>query len=90
MFTNIANQMLYIFDTTTPGTPTGALKTSAGLIELLPVTLRQVQFTYAMDVSWRGAVVTFDGTAPIYKASDQSGLWMLVEYPLKVMVTARS
>ncbi|MBN1245950.1 hypothetical protein JXA31_10190 [Candidatus Bathyarchaeota archaeon] len=90
MFTDVANQMLYAFDSTSPGTPTGALKASSGLLELLPVTLRQVQFTYAMDITWRGAVVTFDGTSPIYRDSDRGGLWLLVEYPPTVTVTAES
>jgi hypothetical protein len=42
-----------------------------------------------MDVTWHGAVVTYDNTTPIY-ASDQSGLWILVEYPPTVTVTAES
>jgi hypothetical protein len=89
MFTDIANQRLYTFDSIPPGTPTGALKVSSGSIELLPVTLRDVEFQNAMDVTWHGAVVTYDNTTPIY-ASDQSGLWILVEYPPTVTVTAES
>ena len=95
MFTDTANQRLYAFDSVPPsaGTPTGALSASAasnGLIQLLPVTLRSVQFTYAMDITWHGAVVTFDGTTPIYQTSDGSGLWILVEYPPTITVTAES
>jgi len=93
MFTNTTNQRLYTFDSTPPGTATGALKASTasnGLIQFVPVTLRQVQFTYAMDITWHGAVVTFYGTTPIYRSNDQSGLWMLVEYPPTVTVTAES
>ena len=94
MFTDTANQRLYTFDSIPPGTPTGALKataTSSGLIELLPVTLRQVQFLYAMDVTWYGAVVTFDNTTPIYTtAGTPTGLWILSEYPPTVTVTAES
>jgi hypothetical protein len=93
MFTDTANQRLYAFDSTSPGTATGALKASTtgnGLIQFVPVTLRQVQFTYAMDITWYGAVVTFDGTAPIYQTSDASGLWILVEYPPTITVTAES
>ena len=95
MFTDTANQRLYAFDSTAPGTPTGALKASTsgnGLIELLPVTLRQVQFTYPYDVTWHGAVVTFDNTTPIYKlqGSTPTGLWILAEYPPTVAVTAES
>jgi hypothetical protein len=87
MFTDTANQRLYAFDSTSPGTPTGALKVSSGSIELLPVTLRDVEFQSAMDVTWHGAVVTYYNTTPIY-ASDQSGLWILVEYPPTITVTA--
>ena len=92
MFTDTANQRLYAFDSTPPGTATGAIKTSTtggGLIQLLPVTLRQVQFTYAMDITWHGAVVTFDNTTPIYTtAGSPTGLWILVEYPPTITVTA--
>jgi hypothetical protein len=89
MFTDTANQRLYTFDSIPPGTPTGALKVGSGSIELLPVTLRDVEFQNAMDVTWHGAVVTYDNTTPIY-ASDQSGLWILVEYPPTITVTAES
>jgi hypothetical protein len=91
MFTDSANQRLYAFDSTAPETPTGALKVSSGSIELLPVTLRTVNnFQNAMDITWHGAVVTFDDTSPIYLDSDQSGLWMLVEYPPTITVTAET
>jgi hypothetical protein len=90
MFTDSANQRLYAFDSTAPGTPTGALRASSGLIELLPVTLRQVQFRNAMDVTWNGAVVTFDNATPIYRTSDGSGLWTLAEYPPTITVTAET
>ena len=94
MFTDTANQRLYAFDSIAPGTATGALKASTmggGLIELLPVTLRQVAFTYAMDVAWHGAVVTFDNTKPIYTtAGTPTGLWITVEYPPTITVTAES
>jgi hypothetical protein len=91
MFTDAANQRLYAFDSTDPGTPTGALEASSGLIELLPVTLRQVQFLTAMDVTWDGAVVTFDDTTPIYTDSGTpTGMWILAEYPPTVTVTAES
>ncbi|MGB9841849.1 MAG: hypothetical protein ACPLKZ_03895 [Candidatus Bathyarchaeales archaeon] len=95
MFADIANQQLYAFDAIGPsaGTPTGALNVTAttnGLIQLQPITIRQVQFQDARDVTWHGAVVTFDGTTPIYRSSDESGLWLLVEYPPTVTVTTKS
>jgi len=90
MFTDSSNLKLYAFDSIA-GAPTGALSaTSTSLIELLPVKLHPVDFTNAMDITWRGAVVTFDDTAPIYRTSDESGLWILAEYPPTVTVTAKS
>ena len=94
MFTDSANQLLYRFDSIAEGA-TGALRTNSysnpKTIELLPVTSSYpAQFTYSLDVTWHGAVVTFDGNTPIYRTSDQSGLWLLVEYPPTVTVTAES
>jgi len=91
MFTDSSNLKLYAFDSIAVPPPTGALSaTSTSLIELLPVKLHQVSFTNPLDITWRGAVVTFDGTAPIYQTSDQSGLWILVEYPPTITVTAEN
>jgi hypothetical protein len=95
MFTDNANQKLYAFDSTSPGTPTGALKADVsgnGLIDLLPATLRQVQFTSALDITWRGAVATFDGTTPIcaMQGGNPTGLWILAEYLPTVTVVAES
>ena len=88
MFTDMANEMLYVFDAIA-GDKTGALRVSNAIeraIELAPATsMAQVQFTYALDVTWYGAVVTFDGTTPIY--SGENGLWIIVEYPPTVTIT---
>jgi hypothetical protein len=93
MFTDTNNQRLYYFDSAAGGA-TGAVKTdsTARTIELLPVTIRQVQFTTALDIAWKGAVATFDGTSPIYKVVDgnPTGLWILAEYPPAVTVAAES
>jgi hypothetical protein len=91
MFTDDSNQKLYAFDSIT-GNPTGALSaTSTSLIELLPVKLSTVTpFMNAMDIVWRGAVVTFGNTAPIYRDSDGGGLWIIVEYLPTITVTAQS
>jgi hypothetical protein len=94
MFTDSANQMLYRFDSIAEGA-TGALRTNSysnpKTIEFLPVTSSySAQFTYPLDVTWHGAVVSFDDTTPIYQTSDQSGLWILVEYPPTITVTAES
>lgn len=92
MFTDTANQRLYAFDSTNPGTPTGALNATnnyGGFIGLFPVTLRQVQFTNALDITWHGAVATFSNTTPIYQlqGSTPTGLWILTEYPPTMTVT---
>ena len=64
MFTDAANQKLYAFDSIA-GSSTGALKIGSALIELLPVSAAQASFRYPYDITWQGAVVTFDGTSPI-------------------------
>jgi len=88
IFTDLANQKLYDFDIIAPGTPTGAIEVDQNnrVIELLPITLREVQFTHAMDVTFEGAVVTFDDTTPIY--SSEGGLYILVEYTPSITVIA--
>ncbi|MEM1589368.1 MAG: hypothetical protein QW175_02995, partial [Candidatus Bathyarchaeia archaeon] len=77
------------------GKTTGALNITAniGTIELLPVAKllnAPVSFTHALDITWYGAIVTFDGTTPIYKKEGNkiSGLWVLVEHPPVVSVVA--
>ena len=87
MFTDEANEMLYAFDTSI--TKTGALEvdSTTRTIELCPIT-SSVSFTYAKDVTWYGAVVTFDGTTPIYE--DGSGLWIIAEHPPTITVTTES
>jgi hypothetical protein len=88
MFTDDANRMLYAFDNST--SKTGALKAGTQTIELCPITMHSVSFTSAKDIAWYGAVVTFDGTTPIYNSSNQSGLWITVEYPPTITVTTQS
>jgi hypothetical protein len=93
MFTDAANRELYAFDGIA-GRATGGLKTdlSNRKIELLPITLAPVQFTYALDKTWDGAVVTFDSTTPIYKdqSGTKTGLWILVECPPTIEIRAES
>jgi hypothetical protein len=91
MFTDTANYALYEFDST-PGDSRSALDIDASTrtIELLPVASGSSSLPYALDISWRGAVATFDGTAPIYDSSDNGGLWILVEYLPTISVTAQS
>jgi hypothetical protein len=87
MFTDEANKMLYAFDTST--SKTDALKVGTQTVELCPIT-SSVSFTSAKDIVWYGAVVTFDGTTPIYNSSNKSGLWVTVEYPPTITVTTQS
>jgi hypothetical protein len=93
MFTDNSNQRLYAFDSIA-GSAVGALKVtnSTKTIELLPVARNSASFTYALDVTWLGAVVTFDNTTPIYKmqGTTPTGLWILAEYPPTITVTAET
>ena len=93
MFSDLANQKLYAFDSFSTSTSKGALKASSGLLELLPVSQSQVQFTYAYDATWVGAVATFDATTPIvnlYRGTTPMGLWILAEYPPTITVAVNS
>ncbi len=94
MFRDTQNQKLYAFDAIA-GTATGALyaNTTSRIVELLPVDLAQVQFRYAYDITWQGAVATFDNTTPIcslYDGTTPTGLWILAEYPPLITVTAKN
>jgi hypothetical protein len=82
MFTDAGNNELYGFDSMA-GTQTGGLRVNAGTIELHPVEIASVSFTYALNTIWSGAVSTFSNTTPIYKTTSGqvSGSWISVEYP---------
>jgi hypothetical protein len=89
MFTDEFDHALYTFDSIAPAAPRGALSASltTNTISLLPVTLSSVSFQSALDVSWYGAVVTFDNSVlPIYNGI-QPGLWVLAEMPPTISVT---
>ena len=43
-------------------------------------------FTTPLDVTWHGAVVTFEDE-PIYQSSDETGLWVTVESPPTIAVS---
>ncbi len=76
MFTDADNQNIYIFDTMASDS-TGALNVAASSIVFNPVERFPVNdFTDYLDVTWHGAVVTFDGE-PIYTSpeDDHFGLW---------------
>ncbi|MDG6222073.1 MAG: hypothetical protein QCH99_02285 [Candidatus Bathyarchaeota archaeon] len=86
MFTDSANEHLYLFDGIT-GTETGALVVDGAenSIAFNPVEaeLNNVNgHTDFLDAVWYGAVVTFDGE-PIYTspANGHFGLWVMVENP---------
>jgi len=84
MFTDADNQNLYIFDI---GDKSGALNVQSNSIEVNPVdpSLSSVAFMTPLDVTWYGAVVTFNGE-PIYPSSGYNGLWVMVEHPPSVTV----
>ena len=90
MFTDNSNSKLYIFDSIA-GSEVGTLfvdkqsSDTRGYIEVNPVHLSSAQFETALDVTWHGAVVTFD-SEPIYPSSGHIGLWVMVEYPPTVTV----
>jgi hypothetical protein len=85
MFTNLYNQKLYAFDPLVDN-KTGALNITASRIEFNPVERISVSpFKFPLDLTWQGAVVTFDGE-PIYPSSGNVGLWVMVEYPPSVTV----
>jgi hypothetical protein len=90
IFTDKANQQLYVFDNMV-GKKTGCLKvdSTTKTIELLPITMAPVNFTSAFDVTWHGAVSTFDSTTPIYQETNGKiqGSWISVEYPPTVAVS---
>jgi hypothetical protein len=92
MFTSNANQKLYVFDALAGSTSKGAVRVNVDSIELLPVSQASVSFTTPLDVTWSGAVVTFDNNTPpvckMYDATMPTGLWILAEYPPTVTVTA--
>ena len=96
MFTDSANQNLYIFDSIKWHKDRSALSNStAGTIQLLPLVKSQLNFNTTLDsrmqdIIWYGAVATFDTTTPIYSNSDQTGLWIIVEYPPTVTVTTEN
>ncbi|MDH5447895.1 MAG: hypothetical protein OEY24_01905 [Candidatus Bathyarchaeota archaeon] len=89
MFTDDVNRLLYFFDDIA-GQKTGALNviSSGRVIEFNPVEMASASFQYALDISWHGAVVNFDGTDPIYSSSgSEEGLWVMVESPPTVAVS---
>jgi hypothetical protein len=93
MFTDSANQKLYAFDAIA-GSAVGAVKAdnSTKTIEILPVARSSASFTYPLDITWNGAVATFDNTTPIcaMQGSTPTGLWILAEYLPTVTVVAES
>ncbi len=94
MFTDSANEQLYYFDSIA-NKATGALRVNlpSRTVELLPVTMAPVNFTDPLDISWQGAIVTYNAATPsVYSqgSGTETGLWILVEYPPSVNVTAQN
>jgi hypothetical protein len=89
MYTDEFDHALYAFDSIHTPTARGALSASltTQTISLLPVTLNSVSFQNTYDITWCGAVVTFDNSVlPIYNGV-QPGLWVLAELPPSIAVT---
>ena len=94
MFTDSANQQLYAFDSMASKF-TGALYVNSSavppVIELDPVTsVGSVSFTSALDLTWSGAVDTFNGINPIYANNGTSGSWPVVEQPPSITIIPQS
>lgn len=95
MVTNASNAKLYAFDTISTSAKRGALNVSDStqgeykrvVIEFNPVERFSSSFQTPLDVTWIGAVVNFDGTDPIYRTSDQKGLWIIVENPPTISIS---
>ncbi|UCD26913.1 MAG: hypothetical protein JSV75_01985 [Candidatus Bathyarchaeota archaeon] len=87
LFTDDANQRLYVFDKFA-GNKTGAIKviSSGRIIEVNPVERYAASFTSPLDVTWHGTVTTF-ADDPIYPSSGDVGLWVIAEHPPSVVVS---
>jgi hypothetical protein len=94
MFSDVQNERLYAFDNFPSSTSKGALKTSSDLLEFLSVSSGAVAFRTAYDITWQGAVATYDtANTPIcdfYDATTPMGLWILAEYPPTLAITPKS
>ena len=95
MFTDATNWNLYFFDGSNfANTTTGGVmaNSTAGTMQLLPVYKASAGFNVTTEISWYGAIVTYDGTAPIYTIQNgrATGMWLMVESPPSVTVTAQS
>ncbi len=89
MFTDNSNLKLYRFDSLA-SSKVGSLfidmlSDNQAYIEVNPVHQPFAEFDTPLDITWYGAVVTFDGE-PIYRSSDDVGLWVMVEHPPTVTV----
>jgi hypothetical protein len=96
MSTDSANQKLYVFDNIA-GQKTGALNVMTSpnrVIEFNPLARSQypASFTYPLDVTWHGAVVTFnnDPNNTIYPTSGNIGLWVIVECPPRISMATNN
>jgi len=97
MFTTSDNYQLYRFDAIA-GDKTGGLRMSESTgggsqtvridLKLVDDSRASADFQNALDVTLKGAIVTFDGTDPIYPdTGGTTGLWVMVEHPPTVTLT---
>ncbi len=93
IFANVTNQLLYAFDSFAGSTSKGGLAAASAELDLLPVSSGQVSFQSIYDITWQGAVATFDGTTPVcrfYDGTTPMGLWILAEFPPALTVTPKN
>jgi hypothetical protein len=89
MFTDNSNLKLYRFDSLA-SSKVGSLfidmvSDDQAYIQVNPVHQPFAEFDSPLDITWYGAVVTFNGE-PIYQSANDGGLWVMVEYPPTVTV----
>lgn len=98
IFPDNSNALLYVFDNKTSGEKYGALKVSDSrqsdnqeiIFEFSPVAMNSVSFQTAKDITWRGAIVLFNLSDPVYNSDDETGLWVMVEYPPSITISYES
>jgi hypothetical protein len=91
MFNDQTNTQMYYFDNQTSKTGGLDVIPTSNVTELDPVKQYQTMDFHAQpfEITWTCAVVTFYNTTPICKDS-ASGLWIIVEYPPTLAITAKS
>jgi hypothetical protein len=94
MFRDTTNLQIYCFDNETSKTGGLNVTSSDKTIKLMPAKRYQTTDFHSqlLDITWTCAIVTFDNTTSIYTETDgvKSGLWITVEYPPVLAITAEN